>query len=278
MEEEAPLTAYVSVHTSPPPNPHHRGTQYQAVHLTELIPEVTFQPESPPIPFMNKNSASCDSIQAFYKKFIHSLEISTILHPPSQPQANPTQPTVLPPPLPLSLLDKLKCAPGGWLVVNRESIYPFHPVLERTARAFKDSRQQCEWHQVILLACSHLADRIVLSVQIGGPVKPLSLSRPYLMIDGSMARANLPFLNNLCCYRDGQLAYNRSCYFYIDWRDQYFKDSRWSLMNFLTRSLGYKTIVWCCLLTPVKMRGKYTGLPLEFKLGHWKGLTSIIWT
>lgn len=28
---------------------------------------------------------------------------------------------------------------------------------------------------------------------------PFFMSAPYLMIDGSMAAANLPFLNNLCC-------------------------------------------------------------------------------
>lgn len=66
----------------------------------------------------------------------------------------------------------------------------------------------------------------------------LFLRRSYHPIDGFMAGADVPFLNNLwrnCC---GQLLYNRSCYFYIDSMINSLKDITLGLMNFLTRSLG----------------------------------------
>ncbi len=50
--------------------PRPTGTQRELVHLIELIPGVTLWGMNPSIPFMNKNGASCNSIQAFHKKFI----------------------------------------------------------------------------------------------------------------------------------------------------------------------------------------------------------------
>lgn len=53
--------------------PRPTGTQRELVHLIELIPGVTLWGMNPSIPFMNKNGASCNSIQTFYKKFIRFL-------------------------------------------------------------------------------------------------------------------------------------------------------------------------------------------------------------
>lgn len=134
---------------------------------------------------MNKYAATCNSIQSFDKIFILCLENSRLLLPT------------------FSLLDKLKHRPKSQGRRKAQRIYlaiPFQVWEE--SRALQRRRQQCEWHQVILSARSHLADRIVQ----GGDSRDLwtasfffFMSAPYLMIDGSMAAANVPFLNNLCC-------------------------------------------------------------------------------
>lgn len=146
---------------------------------------------------------------------------------------------VLWPPL---LLDKLKCALDREANGKQRIHLPIPWCGWEEDPSVERQEQQCEWHQVILLPHSHLPDRIVLC-----PDKRLSeaaafLSLPYLMIDGSIATWNLPFLNNLYCHRYGQLAYNRVVIFPLTGWDQYFKDLRYPLMNYLTGSLGCKTI------------------------------------
>lgn len=179
---------------------------------------------------MNKNGASCNSIQAFHKKFIPpSLLLFLLLG------------KIL---LPLSLLDKLKRKlRGGQLLAQN----PFGcSILSRRGETGCSKAAATMWvtlgHPLFFcasvspsLSLYHLPDRTA-----AGPERTLYeasvfLSWPYLMIDGFMAAANVPFLNNLCCYRHGQPPYNRS-YFYNLLRDQYFK--RPVLMNYLTRSQG----------------------------------------
>lgn len=117
---------------------------------------------------------------------------------------------------------------------------------------------QCEWHWVTLsssaslslsLSFPHLPDRTA-----AGPERTLYeasafLSWPYLMIDGFMATANVPFLNNLCCYRHRRPPYNGS-YFYNLLHDQYFKRLRGSANELLNKvSGGFETIIASVLTT-----------------------------
>lgn len=126
----------------------------------------------------------------------------------------------------------------GRPTVNRESIYPFHGVVERRTPALKGRS-----NNLSDIRSSCLLTVICLIELLSSPDRSSSfLSLPYLMIDGYMATENLPFLNNLYCHRYGQLAYNRVVIFPLTGWDQYFKDLRYPLMNYLTGSLGCKTI------------------------------------
>lgn len=120
----------------------HRNTM--GVHLIELISGVTLWGMDPSIPFMNKNGASCNSIQAFHKKFICFL-LDFFGHSVG-----------------LLVLDKLKCALRGRPAVNGESICPFYPSEESRDPAFKGAGHNAGDTGSVSLPVHHLHDGIVL--------------------------------------------------------------------------------------------------------------------
>lgn len=84
------------------------------------------------------------------------------------------------------------------------------------------------------------------------------------MIDGFMATANVPFLNNLCCYRHGRPPYNGS-YFYNLLHDQYFKRLRASANELLNKvSGGFETIIASVLTIEGNREITNTGIYISF--------------
>lgn len=200
--------------------PRPTGTQRELVHLIELIPGVTLWGMNPSIPFMNKNGASCNSIQTFYKKFIRFL---SDFFPPFCQSFSVRQIEVR----------AQREASSKWRI-HLPSLS-----IGREQRADVQRRQpQYRWHQVSLSSCPSPAWWDCSQWRRSSVKLRLFLWRSYLLIDGFMARANVAFLNNLCCNCCGQLLYNRNCYFYIDSTINSLKDIRPGLMKFLTRSLG----------------------------------------
>lgn len=125
--------------------PRPTGTQRELVHLIELIPGVTLWGMNPSIPFMNKNGASCNSIQTFYKKFIRFLSDFS-RHSVS-----------------LLVLDKLKCALRGRPAVSGESICPVYLSEESREPTFKGGSHNTGDTRSVSLPVHHLHDGIVLS-------------------------------------------------------------------------------------------------------------------
>lgn len=151
---------------------------------------------------MNKNGASCNSIQAFHKKFISSFFSSRkkiLCHSSAT-----------------FIVRQIEVRTRRGAAVSRESIWPFHPATERGDWAFKGGNHNASdtgspsLPLPLSLSCSlsHLPDRTAVGAERTLYEASAFLSWPYLVIDGFMATANVPFLNNLCCYHHGQLPYN----------------------------------------------------------------------
>ncbi len=132
--------------------PRPTGTQRELVHLIELIPGVTLWGMNPSIPFMNKNGASCNSIQAFHKNssdlFIFFLGGGGggVCHSVN-----------------LLVLDKLEGALRGRPAVSGESICPVYPSEESREPMFKDGSHNTGETGSVSLPVHHLHDGIVTS-------------------------------------------------------------------------------------------------------------------